>query len=236
VKRVRWAALAAMLFVTTWSLWAWAQHSSKPTPGETQSTGEAPADGEEPAPINWFEFGKETPPFIATIVNFGILAATYYLIGRKPIQAALQNRRDSIAKDIEEAQRMRQEAEARAKTYQARLDALESEVHTVREALVRAGEAERDRIIAEAQDKAERLKRDAEFLVLQESKQMSQDLWREALETAVSAAENLLKERVTQADQERLAEEYLAELAGSTPEAGKSGANRVGGPSTGGVS
>lgn len=235
MKRLRWAPFVAVLVVTTWSLWAWAQHPSKPTPAETHSAEEEGAGGGEPAPINWFEFGTETPPFIAAIINFGILAATYYLIGRKPIQAALQNRRDSIAKDIEEAQRMKQEAEARAKTYQARLDTLDGETRTVHDALVRAGEAERDRIIAEAQDKAERLKRDAEFLVLQETKQMSQDLWREALENAVAAAESLLKERVTEADQERLAEEYLVELAGNAPD-GVPGSSRAGEPSTRGLS
>lgn len=235
MKRIRWAALAAMLVVTTWSLWAWSQHAAQEGPAAEHSA-EQGAASDEPPPMNWLEFGSKTPPFVASIINFGILVATYYLVGRKPIQAALQNRRDSIARDIEEAQRMKQEAEARAKTYQARLDALEGELRTVREALVRAGEAERDRIIAEAQEKAERLKKDAEFLVAQETKQMSQTLWREALETAVSAAEGLLKERVTEADQERLAEEYLVDLAANAPGGGESAAGGRSAPSSRGLS
>jgi F-type H+-transporting ATPase subunit b len=192
-----------MVLVSGWSLWARAE----------------PEQREGPAPINWFEFGRETPPFIAMVVNFGILAAGYYLLGRKPIAAALQSRRDSIAKEIEEAQKMRKEAEARAKIYQAKLDTLEEEVRTAREALIRAGEAERDRIVAEAEAKAERMRKDAEFLVLQELKQIRIDLWRDTLDAAVTAAEELLRQRVTQADQERLAEDYLADL-GAKPSAG----------------
>jgi F-type H+-transporting ATPase subunit b len=81
-----------------------------------------------------------------------------------------------------------------------------------REALVRAAEGERERIVAEAEAKAARMSKDAEFLALQELKQVRQDLWREAVEAAVQAAQELLKTNVTSADQERLAEEYLATL------------------------
>jgi F-type H+-transporting ATPase subunit b len=164
--------------------------------------------------MNWTEFGTSTPPYIAMLINFGILAAGYYLLGRKPIAAALQSRRDGIAKDIEEAQRMRHEAEARAATYQSKLAKLEEEVQSAREALVRAGEAERDRIVSDAEAKAARMRKDAEFLVEQEMKQIRQDLWRDTVEVAVTAAEDLLKRRVTPADQERMAEDYLADLGG----------------------
>jgi F-type H+-transporting ATPase subunit b len=81
---------------------------------------------------------------------------------------------------------------------------------------VRSGEAERDRIVKDAEAKAERMRKDAEFLVEQELKQIRLDLWRDAVDTAVVAAEELLKKRVTPADQERFAEDYLADLGGRT--------------------
>jgi F-type H+-transporting ATPase subunit b len=77
---------------------------------------------------------------------------------------------------------------------------------------VRAGVAERDRLVREAEAKAERMRKDAEFLVVQEIKQMRQDLLRDAVEVAVATAQELLQQRITFADQERLAEEYLADL------------------------
>jgi F-type H+-transporting ATPase subunit b len=163
--------------------------------------------------MNWFDFGNsKTPPFIAMLVNFGILVGGFYYFGKAPVAAALKERRDSIAKAIEDAQRMKREAEARAKLYEERLARLEDEVRAAREALVRVGEAERDRILVEANAKAERMRKGADFLVEQETKQLRQDMWRSTVETAVASAENLLRQSVTLADQERLAEEYLRDL------------------------
>jgi len=206
-----------MLLVTAWAGWAFAQgHAGARSPEPGASS--APETHEEaPPPINWTQFGTETPPYIAMLVNFGILVAGYYLLGRKPIAAGLQSRRDRIAKEIEEAQKMRREAEARAKLYQGKLAKLEDEVRIAREGLVRAGEAERDRIVLEAEAKGERMHRDAQFLVEQELKQIRLDLQRETVETAIAAAEELLKKRVTMADQERLAEDYLSDLGGKAP-------------------
>lgn len=168
-----------------------------------------------PADINWVDFGRDNPPYLAMVINFAILIAGYYYLGKKPIAAALKSRRDDIAREIEEATRMRKEAEKRAKTYQAKLERLEDEMKTTRETLVRAGEAERERLVIDAEAKAERMRKDAEFLVEQELKQLRVDLQRDTVEAAIAAAEELLKKRVTPADQERLAEDYLADLARS---------------------
>lgn len=233
-------ALVAMTLVTAWSVWA-AAHSGHAAAASRASApshqaAEAPASDEaheQPAPINWVEFGTETPPFLAMFVNFAILAVGYYFLGRRPVAAALLARRDSIAREIEEAQRMKQEAEGRAKTYQAKLERLEDEVRTAREGLVRAAEAERDRIVSDAEAKAERMRKDAEFLVVQELKQIRQDLLRDTVEAAVLAAEELLQARVTPADQERLAEDYLTDLGGKrgSPESTRAPRPEAGEPS-----
>jgi F-type H+-transporting ATPase subunit b len=212
-------AFALMVAVTAWSVWAWVQ--SRPAEaapeGKAAAAAEEPAKGEGgesegPAPLNLTKFGGETPPFVAMLINFGILAAGYYFLGRKPVAAALQARRDTISRDIEEAQRMKHEAEERAKSYQRKLEKLEEELVAARESLVRAGEAESERIVREAEAKAERMRKDAEFLVEQELKQLRGELLRGTVEAAVAAAEELLKKRVTPADQERIAEDYLADL------------------------
>jgi F-type H+-transporting ATPase subunit b len=176
-------------------------------------------ESEAPAPINWFELGAKPPPFIAMWVNFAILIGAYYVLGKRPIAAALIARRETIAREIDEARRMKLEAEGRAKMYQAKLERLEEEVRTAREALLQAGEAESERIVREAEAKAERMRRDAQFVVEQEIKQIRIELWREALDAAVSAAGELLTQRVTPPDQERLAEEHLAALAAIPPAA-----------------
>lgn len=206
---VRRVAPALMALIALWSLAARAApHDEQVSAGqETREETDAP-----PAPMNWTQFGAEAPPFIAMLINFAIMAAGYYLLAKRPITAALQSRRDTIAKSIEEARRMKEEAEQRAKTYQAKLQRLEEDARAAREALLRVGEAERQRIVAEAEAKAERIRRDTEFALEQELKQLRVDLWKGAVDAAIAAATEILKQKVTLADQERLAEGYLAEL------------------------
>lgn len=171
-----------------------------------------------PPGINWVDFSDplHRPPFVAMLINFAILAGLYYFLGRKPIAQALKTRRAAVAKEIEEAQRMKAEAEARAKMYQAKLGRLEEELTMAKQALVEAGRGERDRIVRDAEEKAARMEKDATFRIEQEMRQIRQELWRDTVEVAVTAAEDLLKKRITPADQERLAEDYLAELAGES--------------------
>jgi F0F1-type ATP synthase membrane subunit b/b' len=184
------------------------------------------AEDEAPEAINWVDFtNKKQPPYAAMFLNFGILAFLYYRFGKKPVAEALVKHRASVAKEIEEAQRMKHEAEARAKTYQAKLKDLETELSQTKLALEEAGKGERDRIIKEAEEKAVRMQKDAAFMLEQEAKQARLDLQRETVAAALAAAEEILRKRVTPSDQERLAEEFLTSLDKPSP-----GRARAGGP------
>jgi F-type H+-transporting ATPase subunit b len=214
MRRTLLAAMvgAAIAFAAPAAL---AQHAQPESSARHEPTANAGEEASEPGAINWLEgpfLGNAQPPFIAILVNFAVLLGVYYYFGRKPIAEALRLRRVTVAKEIEDARRMQREAEARAKTYQAKLASLEEELATARAALVEAGKGERERIVKEAEERAARMARDAEHLLEQEIKQIRQDLWRETVEHASRAAEELLKKRVTAADQERIAEDYLADL------------------------
>jgi F-type H+-transporting ATPase subunit b len=177
-------------------------------------------DSHGPKPINWSDFGnKEQAPYASQLINFLVLLAIFYMFGKKPIAEGLKARRAAVAKELEEAQRLKKEADARAKKYQEALAKLEEDLATMKAALIEAGKGERDRIIKEAEEKAERIARDAKEQIEQESKQLRQDLVKETVELAMTAAEDLLKQKITSADHERVADEYLASLgkpAGAT--------------------
>ena len=64
----------------------------------------------------------------------------------------------------------------------------------------------------EAGERRDRMKKDAEFLLSQELKQMTTDLLREAVDEATRRAQELLTQRLTQADHDRFAEQFLADL------------------------
>jgi len=167
-----------------------------------------------PEAINWTDiFDKKKPAYIALVINFGALMTLYYLLGKKPITEALQQRRVTIGKDIDEAQQLLDEAKERAKKYQADLKNADADAATAKAALISAGKGEVDRIALEAEERSVRMKRDAERLVEQERKQAHQDLLHETIDRAVLEAGRILEKAVTADDHARLAQDLLTELA-----------------------
>lgn len=151
--------------------------------------------------------------FWAMAFNFTLLIGVLFFLGRKPILNFLKERRRSVEEGLTEAERLKAEAEARYNEYTERLESLDQELATLRKEMIQAGEAERDRIVAEAEQKAARLRREAKFVIEQQMKQLREELTREAVEAAISAAEQVLRTKTSPEDQERLAEQYLASLS-----------------------
>jgi F-type H+-transporting ATPase subunit b len=156
--------------------------------------------------------------FIASLISFACLALILYFAGRRRISASLENRRREIEEAVEEARRREEEAEAKRKEFEERLAQLDSEMEKIREEVIRAGEAERDRIVEDAEAKASLMRKDAKFQIEQQMKQLREDLTREAVEAAVTAAGEILQQKTTATDQERLAKTYLEQVAASAKE------------------
>ena len=150
--------------------------------------------------------------FQGTLVNFGALVLLFAWVIRKKGNPALAERRKQVEAELEEAQRLRAEAEKRHMEAATRLEKLDQEMVAIRAEMVKAGEAERDRIVAQAEEKAARMRKDTNFLIEQQIKQLREDLTREAASAAVMAAQELLQQSTTDSDQNRLAEAYLDRL------------------------
>jgi len=156
---------------------------------------------------------KGTPvPFGAMLLNSAIL---YYLLVRfakKPIAEALKSRKTTILRGMEEAGKMKSDAEAQLAQYEQKLATLDQEIERVRSDMRSAGESERKRILAEAKEKRTRMERDAQTLISQELKAAREGLTSEMARTALRSAETALRAKITAADQSRLAEDYLGSI------------------------
>jgi F-type H+-transporting ATPase subunit b len=162
--------------------------------------------------------------FAGQLTNFAIWLTLLYILLDRVLPKFLAARRASILDGLEEAKRMKAEAEAKFAEYSKRIETMDDEIARVREDMRRAGQGERDRLVKEASDKAERMHAEARFLVEQQMKQLKEELTREAVEAAVLAAETILRERTNAADQQRLADEYLVKLKASVAKGPQSGA------------
>ncbi len=155
---------------------------------------------------------NQEPPFIAAAFNFLVVLGLILRFGKKPVMEGLANRKKTIMQNIDNATALRKDAEKRLVDYKKKLARIEERRAELREESRTAWETEKVRILADAQEKASRLRKDAEFRVSQELKQAEADLLAEAVETSVAAAEELLRTRIEQRDQERLADDFAASL------------------------
>ncbi|MEZ4324703.1 MAG: ATP synthase F0 subunit B [Polyangiales bacterium] len=175
----------------------------------------AEAHGGHGGPVTWDSIvhGEHFGELLGSIVNFLILFGIFFWVIKTKVNPQLAAKREAMQEAMAEAARLKAEAEAKQKEFQDRLARLDDELDAIRHEMVKAGEAERDRIVAEAEKKAARLRKDTEFVIAQRFKQLREDLTREAVESALSAAEAVLREKSTAADQTRLADGYLTRLA-----------------------
>lgn len=152
------------------------------------------------------------PPFLANVINFGLLALILYRAGRKPLAEALAKRRQTIMGDIEASGKLQAEAEARLAEYEAKFGKLQDTLATVRAEFAAQAEQEKANILREAEERRARMRRDAEFRIEQELKAARQQLVQEAVVGAVAAAEQLIAQRIAAGDQDRMADEYLSSV------------------------
>lgn len=144
------------------------------------------------------------------VVLFGII----FWALRKTVPALVADRRARIVADIEEARRMRDEAEAKLDEYEGRLANLEEEMAQILAEARAAGEAERERILAEARAAGERIRNDAKARLEQETNKLHYELRQQLVATSMAVAEKTVSEQLTDSHRRRFVTEYITDLEG----------------------
>ncbi len=138
-------------------------------------------------------------------VTFGILA--YFIT--KPIRKGLAGRREGIAQSLAQAETAREEAEAKFAEYDAKLAKASAEIDEIYAEIRHEGEVEREKILVNAREMAEKIKKEAEKTAANEVAKARTELRQEAARMAVVIAENLLTQNFTGEDHTRLVNEYM---------------------------
>jgi len=202
---------AALLFV--------APAASAESPA-TEGGGHAAAAGGEPVggheqeeSINWYHWmNRRTPPIIAHVINFGILLGLLVFFGRSSVRAYLVGRRRKVEEEIDQAYEEKVRAEGRLRGAITRTKHLEDELQHLRDDVIKVGSDERDRMIADAGARADKFRREAEAQAVELERQASREMRVNMVERALDAARRTLQERLSPADQGRLADEFLQRL------------------------
>jgi len=168
-------------------------------------------------------FAAEGPPhadsyaqlkdFGYRLFNFLILAAILAWAAKKAdLKGILAARRDQVAKALREAEEARDEAERKLAEYSEKLEKATREIDDIYTAIRQEGEAEKHRIIAEAQETAERIREQAKINARQEVETARAELRAETARLSVQLAETTLKKAVSRADQDKFVDEYLSKV------------------------
>lgn len=184
--------------------------------------------GDPSARFNWVDFGygskdinggpledgdePMSPPFIMMLFNFGVVVTILMWKVRPAIRRYTAKRHDTIKSALEEASLLREQARAKLEEYTSQLARAEKEIEQMVTDIRQGAEAEKQRILADAEAQARALTRDAEQRIAAEIERARAGLEREVVAAAIAVAERLIREQATRSDHTQLADGFIQDI------------------------
>ncbi|MGB4549450.1 MAG: F0F1 ATP synthase subunit B [Syntrophales bacterium] len=147
--------------------------------------------------------------FMWRLLNFAVLVFILYKLAWKRLVNFFRNRREDIRTSLAETEERKVEAEEKFKEYEAKLTKATDDIQNISEMIKAQGHAEKQKLIADAEKTAEKMKEDARARMDQELKKAGSQLRAEAVELSVKVAEDILKRNVSREDHEKMVKEYM---------------------------
>lgn len=142
-------------------------------------------------------------------INLAILVGGLYWVANGMIRDALANRAANIAKEIQEATALRDEAQAKYDELMQKIENLSTLIQDMETEAERAASAEAAAIDARAERDVEMLQNTIERTIRDETQRARHALRQEAVTLAVEMAQATLQSQVNTEDQTRLTGEFL---------------------------
>lgn len=149
------------------------------------------------------------------IMNFVVLAGVLFILLRKPIPRALNNRIRGIQDQLKDLEARKADAEKRLAEYDQKLSTLEKEAERIVADYVRQGQEAKARILKEAEAASQKIQTQARRNIEHEFEATKGRLQQEIFEKSLARAEELLQQNITAEDQTQLVEEYLKKVVTS---------------------
>ncbi len=146
------------------------------------------------------------------VMNFAVLLIVLIKVLAKPIANGLRARQQSIKDNFTDLEERKAEADSAYQTYEEKLASIDQEISDIVQSAIAQGEAEKERIISDANRAAEDIKRQAEMAIQHELTEAKLTLREEVANQAVVMAEELIRKNLQDTDQVKLIEDYLAKV------------------------
>jgi len=146
------------------------------------------------------------------VMNFTVLAVALFFVLRKPLSQALSSRIKTIKEQLDGLEAQKADAEKQLAEYNDKLAQLEKEAEKIVDDYVRQGNEAKARILKEAEASAEKLQVQARRSIEHEFEQAKAELQKEIFEKSLVKAEEIIKNRISDDDQDSLVDEYLKKV------------------------
>jgi F-type H+-transporting ATPase subunit b len=134
---------------------------------------------------------------------------------RGPVKGAIASRHEKIQRELVEARERRAKADEMARDIQARLSRLDGDLRAISERARSEGERQKREMIAAAEAEAQKILQSARNEIDNRLKHARHELTEYAGQLASERAEKLLREKITDADRQKLFRESLSEVEGA---------------------
>jgi len=148
-------------------------------------------------------------------INFSLLVGGLAFVARKPLKTALLARTAKIRDELELAQRLQAEAEARNAELQAQLDGLQTRLDEMAAEAELAAQAEQEALKERAKRDAALISESAQRTIRDEAERAKVALRQEAARLAVELAAKRLRDQVTDTDQKKLTDQFITAVQDS---------------------
>lgn len=148
----------------------------------------------------------------ASMVNFAIFLGILYKFAWPKIKQYFIDRHANLTAELEEAKRLKAQAEAKVAQYEAKLKSMEDEREEMLDEYTRQGQQARDRIIEDAKHQVEKMRQDAEIAIDQEVKKAIAAIEQKAVDEALRMAQTSIESRLNGGEQNALVDAYISDL------------------------
>ena len=149
---------------------------------------------------------------VLTICNFLLLVYLLKRFAWNGLIGALEKREQQIATDKEQARKARVEAETLKQELDEKLARISDEAAQKMAQAVQLGNSQRDQLLAQAKDEAERFLAQAKAQIEAEKNQALADVRNEVVQTAMLAAEKIIRQQIDDTTAHQAVERVLSEI------------------------
>ena len=151
---------------------------------------------------------------VLTVCNFLLLVYLLKKFAWGPIIGALEKRENQIAQDKQTAAAARQSAENLKKELDERLAQISNEAAQKMAAAVKAGEAQKEQLLAQAKEQAQHLLEQAKTQIEAEKNKALADVRGEIAHLSVLAASRVIERQVKEDGADEIVAQVLKEVQG----------------------